>query len=68
MSAHKLRDKTLDLFRNRPASLKMTKIAEDTGLGLSWLKKFHATGETYIPLAENLIKLHDHLNKTKLKI
>lgn len=68
MSAHKLRDKTLKLFRDRPASMKMKDISEATGLTLSWLKKFHATGEQCNPSAEKLVILYDHISKVKLKI
>lgn len=68
MSAHKLRDKALKLLRDRPASIKLNDIAEGTGLSLSWVKKFAATGERFSPSADKLVMLHDHLAKNKLKI
>lgn len=68
MPATKLRDKTLKLLRDRPASTKLAMIAEGSGLPLSWLKKFHSAGERFTPSADKLLKLHEHLTGKELKI
>lgn len=36
-----LHDKTLTLLQNRPVTLTLKKIAQDTGLTMNWLVQFH---------------------------
>lgn len=35
-----LRDNTLKMLKNRPASLTFTQISRDTGISVGWLKAF----------------------------
>jgi len=62
MITHRLRDTTLKLLRERPANIKLVKIAEDTTLPLTWLKKFHSEGEKYSPSGSKLETLFRYLS------
>jgi len=39
---YELRDRALDLVRNRPPSMTLENIAQATGINHNWLKKFSA--------------------------
>lgn len=63
----KLRDRTLDLVRNRPVHLTLKKISEDTGLPLGWLKMF-AQAKIDDPSCNRVETLYEHLSGTTLKV
>lgn len=66
MESTKLKDITLKLLRDRPASTKLAQVSEASGLPLSWLKKFHSAGEKFTPSGDKLVILYEHLAQRKL--
>jgi hypothetical protein len=63
----KLRDKVLDLVRNRPVHLTLKKISEDTKLPVGWLKVF-AQGAIEAPSCNRVETLYEYLTGTTLKV
>lgn len=56
------RDSTLDMLQNRPATLKLKKIAEDTGIPEGWLKIF-AQGRIADPSVNRIETLNNYMTK-----
>ena len=63
----RLRDRTLYLVQERPARIKLTRIARDTGLPLSWLSAF-TRGEIDEPSVCRIECLYEYLTGKQLEI
>ena len=62
-----LRDKTLELLKNRPAFITLEKIAEETGLGSRWLSMFN-NGRISKPSVNAIQTLYEYLTKSEIKV
>lgn len=58
--------KTVELYKNRPNSLKIETIVEETGLKESWLNNFADNGSE--PSVVKIEKLYNYLSNKKLKV
>jgi hypothetical protein len=67
MPGTKLREKTLTLLRERPATVKLKQISEGCGLSEEWIKSFHL-GNVEHPSVVRVEILYEYLSKTKLKV
>lgn len=67
MQGTKLREKTLFLLKNRPATIKLKDVAEGAGLTEAWVKSFHLGNLTH-PSVVHIETLYEYLSKTKLKV
>lgn len=67
MITTKLRDKTLDLLRNRPAWKTYTQIAEDTKIPVGWIKEF-SRGTMNGPDVNRIETLYEHLAQKPIDI
>ena len=63
---NKVRLKTYQLLRNRPATLKLKDIAEATGLSLPWIKMFHRKGDQNSSSGDKIETLYEHLSGKSL--
>lgn len=62
-----LRDKTLELLRERPAHLKLKDISIATGLPEGWLSMFHCD-RIADPSVNYVQTLFEFLTKTRIKV
>lgn len=62
-----LRDKTLQLLKNRPVTITLEKIAEDTGLGTAWLSMFH-NERIAKPNVNAIQTLYEYLTNSEIKV
>lgn len=67
MDAPKLRDKVLELLRERPRSMTYKKIAEDTDIPEGWLKVF-AGGNIDDPSVNRVETLYNYLSGQPLNV
>lgn len=67
MKGIKLRDKTLQLLRDRSATITLADVAEGSKLSLAWIKSFHL-GKLKHPSVVHIETLYDYLSDKKLKV
>lgn len=62
-----LRERTLDLVRNRPPSLTLKTLASEADVNYDWLKSF-VTGRIPSPGVDNVEKLYTHMTGKQLDL
>jgi hypothetical protein len=62
-----LKDKTLHLLKNRPRTLTLAQIEDDTGIGEAWLKRFSSERSIQDPSVNTIETLYNYLSDEKLK-
>lgn len=67
MITTKLRDRTLELLKNRPAWLKYPQIAEETGIPLGWIKVF-AQEQSEGPDVNRVETLYEYLANKSIDV
>jgi len=63
-----LQKTTFELLRNRPASMKLSDVAEATGLPLTWIKSFNLQGDRKGSSSDKVQTLYEHLSGKSLEI
>lgn len=58
----KLKQVTLKLLRDRPASKTLKDVADESGLTESWIKSFHLRGDQYSASVDKVSALYEHLS------
>lgn len=67
MKGTKLRDKTLQLLKERPSTVNLKDVAKGSGLTEAWIKSFHL-GKFKHPSVVHVETLYEHLTKRSLKV
>lgn len=68
MQEGKLRLKTLKLLQERPRTLTLSTISNDTGLTMPWLNFFLSKGKECDAGSNKIVKLYEYLSGKTLKI
>ena len=63
-----LRSKAFELLKTRPANMKLSDIAEGSGLPLTWVKSFHLKGGEKNSSADKIQTLYEYLSGKQLKL
>lgn len=62
-----LRDKTLDLLKDRPRAKTLKVVSTDTGIGLPWLNLF-LQNKIQNPSVNTVQSLYEYLTQEKLRV
>lgn len=64
----RLLERTLELLRDRPRTITLAIIEENTGLKQTWLQSLSNGGKVKSPNVCSIVKLYEYLSESKLQI